>query len=227
MRYNLKLLFSPSKWLCCLLFVAMIPVFMYAPTYYDFTNISTIYIPFVGVVLFTDIVMMDKSNNFAEIAYLSNRKPIKTFLQRYCIMAVLLLVLVLLANGIFRISQLINNNFASEPISLLEYVLLACGSSLMLGTLSMSIANVLNNPYVGYGATLFYWLYWNINYKKQSLLNLFPFIANPTFYEKILVAEYLSIAVLVILNCLLTKKSPFFLADQMKKVCRVNLLILK
>ncbi len=209
MRYNLKLLFSPSKWLCCLLFVAMIPVLMYAPTYYDFTNISTIYIPFIGVVLFTDIVMIDKSNNFAEISYLSNRKPIKTFLQRYCIIAILMLSFILLANGIFRLSQLINNNFAREPISLLEYVLLSCGSSLMLGTLSMSIANILSNPYVGYGAALFYWLYWNINFKNQSLLNLFPFIANPIFYEKFLVTQYLLIVVLMILNCLLVRKSPF------------------
>jgi hypothetical protein len=217
MRYNLKLLFSPIKWLCCLLFVAMIPVFMYAPTYYDFTNISTIYNPFIGMVLFTDIVMIDKSNNFAEISYLSNRKPIKTFLQRYCIIAVLLLVFVLLANGVFRLSQLIHNDFAPERISLLEYVLFACGSSLMLGTLSMSIANVLSNPYVGCGAALLYWLYWNINFEKQSLLNLFPFIANPTFYEKFLAAEYLWVAVLVVLNCLLVRKSPFFLIDKIQK----------
>ncbi|MHA6531316.1 hypothetical protein [Paenibacillus sp. BAC0078] len=218
MRYNLKLLFSPIKWLICLLFVAILPVLMYAPTYFDFTNISTLYMPFVGVVLFTDIVMIDKSSSFGEIAYLSNRKPVRTFLQRYCIMAVLLLVFVLLASGMFRLSQLIHNDFAPEPISLLEYVLFACGSSLMLGTLSMSIANVLSNPYAGYGAALLYWLYWNINFEKQALLNLFPFIANPASYEKILTAEYLQVAGLLILNGLLAKKSPFFLTNKVQRL---------
>ncbi|WGV60442.1 ABC transporter permease [Brevibacillus brevis] len=217
MGYNVKLLFSPFKWLCCLMFVIMIPVFLYAPTYYDFTNISTMYIPFVGMVLFTDVVMIDKSNHFAEIAYLSDRKPMKTFLQRYFVMVKLLLVFTLIANGVFRISQLISGDFIPEPISLLEYILLTCGSSLMLGTLSMSIANVLNNLFVGYGAALLYWLYWNINYGKQSLLNLFPFIENPASYEKILTAEYLWIVILVILNLLLVGKSPFFLADHIRK----------
>ena len=102
MRYNLKLLFSPIKWLCCLLFVAIIPLVMYAPTYFDFTNICTIYMPFVGVALFTDIMTIDKSNSFEEIAYISNQKPIKTLVQRYFIMAVLLLAFVLLANCKFK-----------------------------------------------------------------------------------------------------------------------------
>lgn len=218
MRYNLKLLYSPVKWLGCLLFVVMLPVFMYAPTYFDFTNISTLYMPFAGVVLFTDIAVMDKSNSFAEIAYLSDRKPVRTFLQRYCIMAALLLVFALLASGMFRLSQHLHNDFAPEPISLLEYVLFVCGSSLMLGTLSMSIANVLGNPFVGYGAALLYWLYWNINFERQSLLNLFPFIANPASYEKILAAEYLCIIILLILNGLLARKSPFFLAGRLTRL---------
>jgi hypothetical protein len=209
MRYNLKLLFSPVKWLCCLLFFAIIPVAMYAPTYFDFANICTIYMPFVGVALFTDLMTIDQSNGFEEIAYISNRKPIKTLAQRYFIMAVLLLAFVLLANCIFRLFQLINNDFWPEPLSLLEFVLFACGSSLMLGTLSMSIANIMNNPYVGYGAALLYWVYWNINSEKQSLLNLFPFIANPTFYEKFLAVEYLSVILLIILNCLLVRRSPY------------------
>lgn len=217
MKYNLKLLFAPLKWLCSLLFVVMIPLFLYAPTYYDFANISTIYIPFIGVVLFTDVVMIDKSNHFAEVAYLSNRKPIKTFFQRYCSMAMLLLIFVLVANEIFRLSQWINHAFTPEPISLLVYLLLTGGSSLMLGTLSMSIANVLNNPFVGYGTALVYWLYWNINCEKQSLPNLFPFIANPTFYERFLAAEYLTVVVLILINCLLVRKSPFFLTDKMQK----------
>lgn len=78
---------------------------------------------------------------------------------------------------------------------MLEFTLFACGSSLMLGTFSMSIANIMNDPYVGYGIALLYWVYWNINSEKQSLFNLFPFIANPTFYEKFLAVEYLSVIV--------------------------------
>jgi hypothetical protein len=216
MKFNLKLLYSPAKWLSCLLFVVMIPIIMYAPTYYDFTNISTIYIPFLGIILFTDIVSIDKSNNFSEIVYLSDRKPIKTFLQRYFIVTVLLLGFILLLNGIFRISQQINNNFMPEPISLLEFLLIVCGSSIMLGTLSMSVANFLNNPFIGYGVALFYWLYWNINWKKQSLFNLFPFVNNPTFYEKLLIVEYLLVFLLILLNCIIAKISPFLIADKLK-----------
>lgn len=220
MRFNLKLLYSPAKWLSCLLFIVMISMVMYAPTYFDFTNVSSIYIPFIGMVLFTDLVLIDKNNNFAEIIYLADHKPIKTFFQRYMITTVLLFSFTLIASGIFRISQYINNSFLLEPISLLEFTLIVCGSSLMLGSLSMSIANLTNNPFIGYGISLLYWMYWNINCKEQVLFNLFPFVSNPTFYEELLIMEYLVVIVLILINCVLVKKSPFFITDKLNDVVK-------
>lgn len=211
MKYNIKLLFSPLKWLCCLLFVVMIPIAMYAPTFYDFTNIASIYIPFVGIVLFSDIVMIDKNNEFAEIKYLSDRKPAHTFLCRYGIMSTVLLLFVLIANCIFRISQIINHTLTQDPVSLLEFALITCGSSLMLGTISMIVTTISSNLYIGYGSSLLYWLYFNINCKSHSPFNLFPFIADPTFYENLLAVQYVLIIILLLLNSFLIRKSPFFL----------------
>lgn len=52
MKYEFKILYSPIKWISCLILVILIPLVMYVPTYFDFVNVSSIYMPFVGIVLF-------------------------------------------------------------------------------------------------------------------------------------------------------------------------------
>lgn len=218
MRYNLKLIYSPIKWLGCLFFVILIPIAMYVPTYFDFVNLSTIYLPFVGIVLFTDITLLDKGSHVEEITYLSDKKPIKTFIQRYFISVVLLFIYIILANIIFRIIQQFKGDFLIEPISTLEYILiLGCGS-LFIGTISMTVSTILNNIYIGYGFSMIYWLYWNIYCLKEMIINPFPFIANPIFYEKPLSLIYTFTLLLIIINCFLCNKSPFYLSDKVREL---------
>ena len=51
MKYEFKILYSPIKWISCLILVILIPLVMYVPTYFDFVNVSSIYMPFVGLSL--------------------------------------------------------------------------------------------------------------------------------------------------------------------------------
>lgn len=218
MRYNLKLLYSPIKWLGCLIFVILIPIAMYVPTYFDFVNVSTIYLPFVGIVLFTDVTLLDKGSHAEEITYLSNKKPIATFIQRYLITVAVLFIYIVFSNIIFRIMQQFQGEVLVEPISTLEYILITGCGCLFIGTISMTISTILNNIYIGYGFSIIYWLYWNINCQTEMIINPFPFIANPTFYEKPLIIVYAFTLVLVLLNCFLTNKSPFYISDKTRKL---------
>ncbi|MBN1068237.1 hypothetical protein DVW02_09650 [Clostridium botulinum] len=217
-HYNLKLLFSPLKWLCCLLFIILMSISMYTPTYYDFTNICEIYIPLIGIILITDIMLIDKQNDMTEVLYVSNSNLKKTFWFRYFIIGILLAVFILLANGIFYIKMYFNGEPSlNEPITHLQFLIISLFSTLLLGTLSMTIANIFSNLYIGYGFSLVYWLYWIINPTKQSVFNLFPFVAMPTEYIYYIVIESGFIFFLLLLNFILVQKSPFFITDKLSK----------
>ncbi|WP_017209917.1 hypothetical protein [Clostridium beijerinckii] len=215
-RYNLKLLFSPLKWLSSFIFICLISIFMYAPTYYDFTNICELYMPFIGIILITDIMLIDKHNNISEILYISNSNLKKVFLIRYFIVGVLIAVFILIANSIFLVQGYFEGqSYLNEPITSLEFLVISVASTLFLGTVSMTIGNFLSNQYVAYGFSLMYWLYWNINCKKQSIFNLFPFIAKPTEYMYYIEITFGVIVFLLLLNSILAQKSPFFVIDRL------------
>lgn len=218
MRLQLKLLYSPVKWLICLVFVCIIPIAMYVPTYFDFLNLSILYLPFVSIVLFADIAVLDKSNHTEEITYLSGRKKVYLFLQRYLLSLGLLIIYLLLANGIFHMLQQFRGDMMEEPITLLMYLTSASGGSLLIGTIALTISALINNVYIGYAFSSIYWLYWNVNSTTETLLNPFPFIANPTFYEMPLIITFLLAVVLVLFTCFLVTKSPFYLADRWRKL---------
>ncbi len=218
MRLQLKLLYSPVKWLICLVFVCIIPIAMYVPTYFDFLNLSTLYLPFVSIVLFSDIAILDKGNHTEEIAYLSERKKVHLFLQRYLLSLCFLIIYLLLANGTFHLLQQYRGNVIAEPITFPLYLASASGGSLLIGTISMAISTLLNNVYIGYAFSSVYWLYWNVNCTSETLLNPFPFLANPTSYEMPLIFIFLIAVVLTLFTCLLIKKSPFYFADKLQKL---------
>lgn len=218
MKLHFKLVYSPVKWLICLIFVCIIPIVMYVPTYYDFVNLTAQYLPFIGIVLFSDIAILDQRSGTEEIAYLSSEKPIQIFLQRYFISIGVFLVYIFLANGIFRILQYSSGEKMIEPVSFFEYVIIVMGGSLFIGGLSMLVSTAFHNIYAGYGCSLVFWLYWNINCLEKSVINPFSFIANPTFYEKPLMVIYGFTAVLLTLTCLLASKSPFYLSEKLRKL---------
>ncbi|OSA99386.1 UNVERIFIED_ORG: hypothetical protein B2H98_01395 [Clostridium botulinum] len=216
--YNLKLLFSPLKWLCCILFILLMSISMYAPTYYDFTNICEIYIPLIGIILITDIVLIDTQNDMAEVLYVSNSNLKKTFWFRYFIIGILLAIFILLANGVFNIKMYFNgDSFLNESITQLQFLIISLFSTLFLGTLSMTIANIFYTSYISYGCSLVYWLYWIVNIKKQSIFNLFPFVAKPTEYIYYILIQLGCIILLLLINSTLFYKSPFFITDKLSK----------
>lgn len=207
MIYNIKLLYSPVKWMCALIFAILIPLTVYAPTYYDFTNICSLYMPFIAILLFSEISLIDKANNFSEIIYMVDIKPIKTFIQRYIITVGVFFILLIISNAIFRTMQFMNDLYFEEPILLTNHIVIVTGTSVFLGSLSMSLSSIFENVYVGYGSSLIYWIYWNINNESFSKFNLFPFLATPINYEKTLIFQWGLILIIITLECILKNKS--------------------
>lgn len=218
MKLHFKLMFSPLKWLGCFLFTCIIPIVMYVPTYFDFVNVSMIYLPFVGIVLFSDVAILDTENKTEEITYLSSKKPIRVFLQRYLISFASLFIYIILANMVFRILQQFEGEVMIEPISFFEYLIIAGCASLFIGAISMVIGAIFGNTYIGYGFSVIFWLYWNINLLKESFMNPFPFIANPAFYEVPLIIIYGFSVTLIAFTCFIVRKSPFYLSDKASKL---------
>ena len=209
--YNMKLLFSPLKWLCCLIFIIIIPICMFVPTYYDFNNICEFYMPFIGITLITDITLIDKNNGIEEILYVSSNNLKKNFFIRYFITVALIICFILLANIIFFVQgHLQGKYYLNEQITTLQFLLISVSSTLLLGTISMTIGNFLSNQYIAYGISLVYWIYWNVNYEKQSIFNLFPFVSNPREYIFHISMQFAFIIFLCILNGLSSQKSRFY-----------------
>lgn len=217
MKYEFKILYSPIKWISCLILVILIPLVMYVPTYFDFVNVSSIYMPFVGIVLFSDINLLYKESHTEEIMYLTNKKPIKFFVERYLITVALLIIFVIVENIIFRIIQQFQGEVSAEPISIINAIAIVIGGCLFVSAISMTISTIFSNVYIGYGFSGIFWLYWNINCQTESIINPFPFIANPTFYEKHLVLIYIITVGLILVNCFLCTRSPFYFCDKIRK----------
>ncbi|MBO6310466.1 MAG: hypothetical protein J6N70_16840 [Oribacterium sp.] len=217
MKYEFKILYSPIKWIGCLILVMLIPLAMYVPTYFDFVNVSSIYMPFVGIVLFSDINLLYKESHTEEIMYLINKKPIKFFLKRYLITVALLIIFIVVENIIFRIVQQFQGEVLDEPISMISAIAIVTGSCLFVSAISMTISTIFGSIYIGYGFSGIFWIYWNINCQKESIINPFPFIANPTFYEKHLVFIYIITIGLILINCFLCTRSPFYVGDKIRK----------
>lgn len=222
MKYSFKLLFSPVKWIICFVVVVLITVAVYAPTFYDFTNISSIYFPFVGIVLFADMGLLDKESQVDEIVYLINRKPIRAFIERYMLSAGFLMFYVVFGNIVFRILQWLQGQISYEPISVFEYIVIVMESSLFIATIAMTISTIFGNVYVGYSCASLYWLYWNINSDNKMILNPFSFIADPIFYCKELIIVYVIAFMLVLINCFLSTKSPFYCMDKIRRIIIKN-----
>lgn len=91
------------------------------------------------------------------------------FLLRYFITVILLLSYIIRSNLIFRIIQLTQGGILTEPISLLEYILIVTCSSLYIGSLAKLISAVFHNVYIDYGCACVFSIYWNVNYKNNSL----------------------------------------------------------
>ena len=120
-------------------------------------------------------------------------------------------------NIIFRIIQQFQGEVSAEPISIINAIAIVIGGCLFVSAISMTISTIFSNVYIGYGFSGIFWLYWNINCQTESIINPFPFIANPTFYEKHLVLIYIITVGLILVNCFLCTRSPFYFGDKIRK----------
>ena len=218
MKYDLKLLISPAKFMLGLIIVILMPVVMYVPTYFDFINVSSMYLPFVGMVLFADISLLDKGSGADEIVYMVNRKPVKTFLARYFFSVIFLLFYAVFMNVVFAILQQFQEQTMVESLSLIDFLVIVMGSSLFVSTIAMTISAFFGNVYVGYSCAGIFWIYWNVNCEKEMILNPFSFIANPIMYGKALAIIYVFTGALLLIDCLLCGKSPFYFFDKKENV---------
>lgn len=216
MKYEFKILYSPIKWISCLILVILIPLVMYVPTYFDFVNVSSIYMPFVGIVLFSDINLLYKESHTEEIMYLTNKNR-SNFCRTIFDYSGTSHYFVIVENIIFRIIQQFQGEVSAEPISIINAIAIVIGGCLFVSAISMTISTIFSNVYIGYGFSGIFWLYWNINCQTESIINPFPFIANPTFYEKHLVLIYIITVGLILVNCFLCTRSPFYFGDKIRK----------
>jgi len=129
----------------------------------------------------------------------------------------LLIIFVIVENIIFRIIQQFQGEVSAEPISIINAIAIVIGGCLFVSAISMTISTIFSNVYIGYGFSGIFWLYWNINCQTESIINPFPFIANPTFYEKHLVLIYIITVGLILVNCFLCTRSPFYFGDKIRK----------
>ena len=218
MRISLKPLCSLFKWLCCALLAMVLPIAMYAPTYYDFTNILSLYMPFVGIVLLSDLALLEKASNTEEIAFISNRNPIRIYLFRLFFTIGLILVFTLLANGAYSIRHYFSESASiDEALTIIDVLIVSCASTVFIGSVAMTFSTILNNIYIGYGISLIYWLFWNVNATLSSPFNPFSLIANPASYKEHALALYALFALLIMANCYFVTKSPFFISDKVRK----------
>ena len=105
----------------------------------------------------------------------------------------------------------------TEPISFFEYTTIVTGSSVFIGGLSLFISALFGNVFIGYSFSIIYWIYWNINCQTEALINPFPFIANPAFYKRPLLAIYIISLLLLVATCWLAGKSPFWSLDHLHR----------
>ena len=218
MRISLKPLCSLFKWLCCALLAMVLPIAMYAPTYYDFTNILSLYMPFVGIVLLSDLALLEKASNTEEIAFISNRKSIRIFLFRLLFAVGLILVFTLLANGAYSIRLYFSESAnIDEALTIIDVLIVSCASTIFIGGIAMTFSTILSNIYFGYGISLIYWLFWNVNATLTLPFNPFPLIANPASYKEHAFILYALSCLLIVANCYFVIQSPFFISDKARK----------
>mgnify|MGYP000080500701 CR=1 FL=1 len=105
--------------------------------------------PFVGIVLFSDINLLYKESHTEEIMYLTNKKPIKFFVERYLITVALLIIFVIVENIIFRIIQQFQGEVSAEPISIINAIAIVIGGCLFVSAISMTISTIFSNVYIG------------------------------------------------------------------------------
>ncbi len=208
LKYNIKILFSPIKWLLCALFMTIIPIAFYCPTLLDFMNLSEIYMPFVGIVMISDIMLVDKYNYTSEILFLTRENKAKIFLIRFLFVSFLIILFMLIPFLLVYFGFTPNGNiYEGYLFSYWEYLWIGFTGTVFLGVLSMTVINLFSAIQVGYIVSLMYWVYWNINMGKSSVFNIFSF-SNYHDYNKSKIFLLGVTIILIVFNGWLVNRSP-------------------
>lgn len=174
--YQIKVLFSPVKWLLTGAFIVFIPFMFYAPTAVDILNLYEIYAPFAGIILFPDLIWVDHYTRAAEV--LATRRSRRYPLLAYRLMVMILFMIFMLLAGWLLLRMNLSPHgfrFSSEQLPFSGLLYVALPGLLFSGALSLLAGAVLRSPEIGYLLGLANWMYWNINMENTSWLNLFSY----------------------------------------------------
>ncbi|MGB3368535.1 MAG: hypothetical protein WBA54_13655 [Acidaminobacteraceae bacterium] len=168
--FSLKLVFSPLKILLCVAITFLIPLVVKSMSIYDFYRIFAMYISFIGIIVFTEIPLIDIKSGMDEIIYLTQEMTWKKYFFRILSGALVISLLVLLSAYIFvlRISYkdiLIVYDLNTQIqllISVMPYILL-------LGIIAMTISNIFRSAMFGYVVASVYWLV-NALYREEYIV---------------------------------------------------------
>lgn len=216
MIYNIRMIFSPFKYLICLITAILIPIVMFAPSYYDFVNVSSFYMPFISIILFSDIALVYKKSDMHEINYMVNEKTTICFLQKFIFVLVMLFIFLCVSNFVYIVFKLVSDDKMYEVISFFDYFIIVISSSLFFGNIALTINHISSNLYIGYGVSIVYWIYANINCTVERFSNPFFFVANSSDFLKPLITIFFINIFLMIINILLSKRSPFLKENYLK-----------
>ena len=208
LKYNTKILFSPIKWLLCALFMAIIPIAFYCPTLLDFMNLSEIYMPFVGIVMMSDIMLVDKYSYTSEILFLTRENKTKILLVRFLFISFLLMLFMLIPFLLVYFGFTpYGNIYEGYLFSYWEFLWIGFTGTIFLGVFSMTVANLFSIVQAGYIVSLMYWVYWNVNMRRSSIFNIFSF-SNHYNYDKSKIFLLGFMIVLMTFNGWLVNRSP-------------------
>ncbi|MBU5438463.1 hypothetical protein KQI42_10610 [Tissierella sp. MSJ-40] len=223
LKYNTKILFSPIKWLLCALFMAIIPIAFYCPTLLDFMNLSEIYMPFVGIVMVSDIMLVDKYSYTSEILFLTRENKTKILLVRFLFVGFLLMLFMIIPFLLVYLGFTpYGNIYEGYLFSYWEFLWIGFTGTIFLGVFSMTVANLFSIVQAGYIVSLMYWVYWNINMRRSSIFNIFSF-SNRHDYDRSKIFLLGFMIVLMVLNGWIVNRSPL----ERRQICFLKRVLLK
>ncbi|MEN8907611.1 MAG: hypothetical protein ABF289_16795 [Clostridiales bacterium] len=213
-KYNAKIMLS-NKYFLCIVFFIVIPFAM------EFKNeklaiaIFELYVSIIGIICFTDILLIENNLKIEEVAYLTKSNGLKKILIRIILNIIFIGIFPIITYGIVNLKLFINGN--SLNISYVKVFIIFLPTTIFLGLLSMTLANLFRNSIIGYITGLIYWAYWLVNQKNHFILNIFSYTVNIENYMKSKILFLFLSVILIIINFYLVKRSPF------KKVIKINI----
>lgn len=211
-KYDTKILFS-NKYILCIVFFVFMPFAVNFGGTEMALGIFELYIPIVGIVLFTDIINIEEKFKTQETLYLKKTNKTNVVIIRTLINIVfvcLFSVITLLIISSNLCSIVTGSSLAKgSAVNYLDVLALLLPTTIFLGLLSMTVANIFLNSIVGYIISFFYWVYWLVNLDVKSVMNPFGYTAHVENYA---LSKFLLIIfsiVLLIINNYFVNKSPF------------------